>query len=41
LIEKEEELEIKKKEESLMTPPTNIAKKESLKGDFNTLNSSF
>jgi len=39
LIEKEEEQRTKKEEESLMTPPANIAMKEFLKGDFNTLNS--
>jgi len=41
LIEKEKEKETKKEEWSLMTPFANIAKKESLKRDFNTLNSYF
>ena len=40
LIEKEEEEEIHKEEESFMTPPASITEKESLKGDYNTLNSS-
>jgi len=40
LIEKEEE-EIHKEEESLMAPPASIIEKESLKGDCNTLKSSF
>ena len=39
LIQKEEEET--NKGESFMTPPTSIAEKESLKGDCNTLNSSF
>ena len=41
LIAKEEEEETKKEEKSLMTPPTSIAKKESLKKHCNTLKSSF
>ena len=41
MIEKEKEKETKKEEWSLMTPFANIAKKESLKRDFNTLNSYF
>ncbi|XP_068483128.1 uncharacterized protein [Phaseolus vulgaris] len=41
LIEKEEEEETHKEEESFMTPPESMVEKESLKGDCNTLNSSF
>jgi len=41
LIQKEKEEETHKEEESLMTPPASIVEKESLKGDCNTLNSSF
>jgi len=36
-----EECLIEKEEESFMTSPESIAGKESLKGDCNTLNSSF
>ena len=41
MIEKEEEEETNKEEESFIIPPASIAEKESLKGDCNTLNSSF
>ena len=41
LIEKEEEEETNKEEKSFMTPPASMAEIESLKGDYNTLNSSF
>ena len=41
LIKKEEEEETYKEEKSFMTPPESMAEKESLKGDCNTLNSSF
>ena len=41
MIEKEEEEETHKEEESFITLPQSMAKKESLKGDCNTLNSSF
>jgi len=40
-LTKKEEEETNKEEESFMTPPESIAEKESLKGDYNTLNSSF
>jgi len=40
LIKKEGE-ETNKEEESFMTPPESIVGKESLEGDYNTLNSSF
>jgi len=41
LVEKEEEEETHKEEESFMTPLESMAEKESLKGDYNTLNSFF
>jgi len=41
LIQKEEEEETHKEEESLMTPLASLVEKESLKGDCNTLNSYF
>jgi len=41
LIKKEEEEETHKEEDSLMTPLASIVENESLKGDCNTLNSSF
>jgi len=41
LIEKEEEEETNKEEDYFKTPFANIAKKEYLKGDFNTFNYSF
>ena len=41
LIEKQEEKKTHKEEESFMTPLASISEKESLKGDCNTLNSSF
>jgi len=40
-LTKKEEEETNKEEKSFMTPPESIAEKESLKGDCNTLNSSF
>ena len=40
-LTKNEEEETNKEEESFMSPPESIAEKESLKGDCNTLNSSF